>query len=99
MGKVDYRTLKRRQLQLLGREFWQTCTAARNAKELTRFLEGLLFPSEKVMMARRIQIAKKILRGSTQAEIQSTLGVGQATVDKVEAWLRRTGPETRRLLR
>tara|TARA_Y100000310_G_C20412101_1_gene682518 strand:- start:10 stop:312 length:303 start_codon:yes stop_codon:yes gene_type:complete len=99
MGKVDYRKLKREQIKLLGREFWQTCVAAKNTQELTRFLEGLLLPSEKVMMARRIQIAKKILQGATQSEVQSTLGVGQATVDKVEAWLQRAGPETKRLLR
>lgn len=99
MGKIDYRKLKRAQIELLGREFWQTCTKAKDARELTRFLEGLLLPSEKVMMSRRIQVAKKILQGTSQLEVQRTLGVGQATVDKVEAWLRRAGPETKRLLR
>jgi Trp operon repressor len=49
---------------------------------------SLLTESEKVMIARRVQIAKRLLAGEMQQSIRFDLGVGQATVEAVERWLK-----------
>jgi uncharacterized protein YerC len=52
-----------------------------------RILRELLTESERVMLGRRILIARKILSGATYEEIQTSLGVGVATIIKVHRWL------------
>ena len=51
------------------------------------FLRDLLTPSERIMLARRIQIAKRLLRGWTYHEVMRDLHVGQDTIQKVDRWL------------
>ncbi|MBU2213895.1 hypothetical protein KJ996_04650 [Patescibacteria group bacterium] len=81
MGKIDYRRLSKKSYVFLGREFRKTCTSATSVAQLTRFIDGLLLPSERVMFARRIQAARKLLKEDPQTKIMSELNIGQATVD------------------
>ena len=57
--------------------------------EMKIFLGSLISTSEKVMLARRIQIAEKLLAGKSQAEIQLDLRVGNSTIMFVEKGLTR----------
>ena len=52
------------------------------------FLRDLLTPSERVMLGRRILIARMLLRGDSFREIEESLGVGQETIHRVKRWLR-----------
>ena len=99
MGKLDYRRLSRSAYQAMGREFWTTCGKAKNVQELTRLIDGVLLPSERVMITRRLRVAKRILKGDAQTKIMDDLNIGQATVDKVENWLFTADPSTRRILK
>tara|TARA_Y100000310_G_C20212210_1_gene591860 strand:+ start:104 stop:403 length:300 start_codon:yes stop_codon:yes gene_type:complete len=99
MGKIDHRRLTRSQYEALGREFFSTCQSARSVKQLSKFLNGMLTPSERIMIARRIRVAKKVLKKQGQVAIQDQLGVGQSTVDTVERFLEKMGPEEKRMLR
>ncbi|MCK5020599.1 MAG: hypothetical protein KAS32_26505, partial [Candidatus Peribacteraceae bacterium] len=94
----NYRQLKKSEIESLGKLFWNTCKSAKNVDELTRFIEGLLLPSEKIMVARRIKIAKEIIAKKPQTKIQVEMHVGQSTVDSVEEWLAKSGPEVERIL-
>jgi uncharacterized protein YerC len=52
------------------------------------FLRELLTPSERIMLGRRIWIARLLLEGHSQAEIGEKLQVGPNTIWRVEKWLR-----------
>ena len=65
-------------------------TAAGSVKgrdKMKMFLRDLLTESERIMLGRRILIARSLLKGTTYEEIASTLSVGSDTVSKVEHWL------------
>ena len=51
------------------------------------FLRDLLTESERVMMGRRILIARELLSGKTYEDIASDLRVGNTTIRRVERWL------------
>lgn len=99
MGKIDHRDLSKAQYESLGREFWKTCQSADSVKQLTTFIDHLLTSSERVMLTRRMRIAKKLLQKKPQLHIQDELGVGQSTVDTVERLLEKMGPGERKILK
>ena len=51
------------------------------------FLNDVLTESEKIMIGRRILVAKKLLVGQSYREITREMGVGLDTVYKVKKWL------------
>lgn len=60
---------------------------ANNDKHLRNFLEELLTESEKLMLGRRLLIARMLLLGVPQNEIRLRLRVSPNTVWKVNKWL------------
>jgi len=66
-----------------------TAAGSISGREATkRFLKDLLTPSERIMLGRRIWIARLLLQGKSQAYIGEKLKVGPNTVWRVEKWLR-----------
>ena len=57
-------------------------------KETEDFFHNFLTASEKIILARRLQIAKMLLQGSGPTEIRKQLGVGVSTVQFVQRWIR-----------
>ena len=51
------------------------------------FLRDLLTESERVMLGRRIMIARLLLSGATRREIATRLQVGLDTIQRIERWL------------
>jgi uncharacterized protein YerC len=51
------------------------------------FLRDLLTESERIMLGRRILIARMLLAGRTHRDIEMALGVGKDTTWKVARWL------------
>lgn len=51
------------------------------------FLRDLLTESERVMLGRRILIARLLLSGATRREIATRLQVGLDTIQRIERWL------------
>ena len=62
-----------------------SCVRGRNAMKL--FLRDLLTESERVMLGRRIWIARLLIAGKDYEDIGRELGVSYATVYRVERWL------------
>ena len=65
-------------------------TAAASIKgrnDMKLFLRDVLTESERIMLGRRIWIARLLLRRYKYDEIAEKLGVGYATVYRVERWL------------
>jgi len=58
----------------------------RNAMKI--FLRDLLTESERIMLGRRIVIARLLIQGKQYGDIREKLGVGYDTIFRVQQWLR-----------
>lgn len=87
MGKVHHRRLKPGDRRKLEQELWHAIAAFCTVEEIKRFLDKLLTRSEKVMLGRRIQIAKMLLGDKSYEDIKRELGVGESTITSVYEWL------------
>ncbi len=72
---------------------FEAAKVARNTSQLEKFLDGLLTPSEQIMLGRRIWISRMILENKRYDEISERLLVGHNTIAKVELWLRGLLPD------
>lgn len=59
----------------------------RGREAMKRFLRDLLTESERIMLGRRILIARMLLKGAGYDEIRAGTGAGYATIGRVHAWL------------
>lgn len=70
-----------------------TAAGAVTGRDATKaFLRELLTPSERIMLGRRIWIARLLISGHTHAEIGAMLEVGPNTIVRVEKWLSQQMP-------
>lgn len=90
MAKIPYRTLTHEKRTALQEELTRTFLRLPRKEEIVQLLSALLTPSEQVMLARRIQVAKLLLAGKSQIEIRSALHVGFPLIQSVERWLEST---------
>lgn len=86
--------MKRKQEDLSGTEMRATLdtlyTAAagvRGRDAMKLFLKDLLTPSERLMLGRRIIIARMLMAGSSYNHIGAHLRVGKATISRIHTWL------------
>lgn len=61
--------------------------AVRGRASMKSFLKDLLTESERIMLGRRIRIARDILAGKSSDEIAEKMRVGYDTIYKVRRWL------------
>lgn len=80
--------------QLSEREKMQTLDALYTAagslsgrKAMKEFLRDLLTESERIMLGRRIMIARLLISGATMREVSKRMNVGLDTVGRIEHWL------------
>ncbi len=62
-------------------------SSVRTRNAMKEFLRDLLTPSERVMLGRRILIARLLLHGETYDAIRERTGAGPATIGRVRTWL------------
>jgi len=79
-GKLDYRKISPKQRKALQKELLLTLTKLGMSKDAATFLNDLLTRSEIIMLARRIQIAKRLLLNHSFEEIKRDIHVGLATI-------------------
>lgn len=89
MPKVSAYALPSDEREQLLNELETLFTSCRSASELCCLLRGLVSQDERVMLARRLRIAKELLARRPHVEIASELGVGLDTVNRVRRWLER----------
>ncbi len=66
---------------------YTAASAVKGRGAVKLFLKDLLTPSERIMLGRRIIIARLLLSGETYADITRRLGVGHDTIYRVQKWL------------
>jgi Trp operon repressor len=72
---------------------FEAAKTAQTSKQLEVLLNGLLTPSEQIMLGRRIWISRMLLENKRYDEIGARLQVGPNTITKVELWLRGLLPD------
>lgn len=87
MAKVKIQALDSSERERITQEFIQLIARLRNKEEMADVLLGLMTPSEVLMFARRVQVAKEIIKGSTQEGIRRKLKAGFDTIRSIEKWL------------
>jgi TrpR-related protein YerC/YecD len=86
-GKVKYHELTEAEKKIYLGDFYAMVSLLKSREEVKNFFKDLLTLSEIVMISRRIQIAKMLLKGYTHDEIRKKLRVGFANIAQVEKWL------------
>ena len=86
-GKVKYHQLSEKEKKEYLGDFYSIVASLKNRDEVKSFFKDLLTLSEIVMISRRIQIAKMLLRGVTHEIIREKLRVGFNNIAQVENWL------------
>ena len=66
---------------------YTTASSLKGRDAMKLFLRDLLTQSERIMLGRRIIIARMLLAGTAATDICKRLGVGLDTVYRVERWL------------
>ena len=86
--------MKKRMNELSEKERIATLDALYTAASVVRgrtamkaFLRDLLTESERVMLGRRILIARLLLQNETRDSIRARTGAGYQTIDRVRHWL------------
>jgi uncharacterized protein YerC len=87
MSKVRVYSIDKNERYRVVGEFFELIVALRTKKEVIDFLIGLFTPSETLMIARRVQIAKLLLEDDDYEVIRKKLKVSNQTISKVEHWL------------
>src|SRR2546421_2818309 len=66
---------------------YTSASAVKGRQAMKLFLRDLLTESERIMMGRRILIARRLLTNGTYDDIGKDLGVGHDTIRRVDRWL------------
>ncbi|GBE16660.1 trp operon repressor [bacterium BMS3Abin15] len=74
-------------------DFFDLVSGLNSKKEVIDFFIGLLTPSESLMMARRIQIAKMLIDEENYEIIRKKLKVSNQTITKTYNWLYSRGDD------
>lgn len=98
MGKIDYRRLSQTTLDKLENELLSPFRVLGLQQNGLNLLLTFLEKSERIMLARRLQIAKLLIQGKSLHQIAKQLRVGETTVRAVDRWLASTFDEYREIL-
>jgi uncharacterized protein YerC len=85
--KVKSNQLPKKQRIMILDALYTAAGTVKGREAMKMFLRDLLTESERVMLGRRILIARKLLAGATFDEINDEMRVGKDTVWRIEKWL------------
>lgn len=72
-------------------DFCQALAVLNKPQEVAEFLKDLLGPAELTMLAKRLEVAKYLIKGRTYDEIIDLLKVSNSTIARVNLWLQLSG--------
>lgn len=83
MTRVSQRPLRKDLEDRMFQIFRQSFADLKNEKDVFEFLEDLLSPAERIMLAKRLAVAVMLEKGWGYDQISSTLKVSTATVNSI----------------
>lgn len=98
MTQVSKRFVSKDIQQRIFEVFWESISLCKNKDLAASFLEDLLTPTEKIMLAKRVSIAFLLLKGYDYEAINQTLKVSDQTIWSVKVWLKSKGQGYRKIL-
>ena len=88
MSKIKFYDVEIRERKRIVGELLEVISSLKNREEMFEFLFRLLTPSEVIMLARRMQIAKMLLENKKYDDICKKMHVSHRTIADIEGWLR-----------
>jgi len=88
MAKFNHYSIPQKEKEKILNEFYFLVGSLKNREQVTNFFKDILTPSEIIMLARRIQIARLLLEGNNYMQISRKLKSGVDTITKVQKWLK-----------
>ncbi|MBY0539028.1 trp operon repressor [Patescibacteria group bacterium] len=85
--KVKLKDLGEKERMVLLDSLYTAAASVQGKGAVKNFLRDLLTESERVMLGRRIIIARLLIQGEKTREISKRLGVGFDTIARVQKWL------------
>ncbi|GIW67618.1 MAG: hypothetical protein KatS3mg096_486 [Candidatus Parcubacteria bacterium] len=86
-----YKSISDQEKAELLEEFCEAISVLKNRQEIMHFITDLLTKQEVIMLAKRIKIAKLLLKGLSYREIEKVVKVSHGTIAKVAVWLYESG--------
>lgn len=80
------------------RRFWSIVAHLKTNRDVAEFFSDILTHTEEVMLAKRLTIAVLLLRGKLPVDIANILHVSFSTIGRVNSWVDRAKPATKREL-
>lgn len=99
MTQVSKRWLSKETEDRMMEIFWRSLASCSTKEMVASFLEDLLTPTEKIMLAKRTSIALLLLKGYDYKSINDILKVSDQTIWTVNLWLKTKGKGYRMVLK
>lgn len=99
MAKVQRQFVSPHDWKAMEKELETCLLTLPKRKEIIGLLLDLLSESERIMIVRRLRIARRLLLGHSYLVIRRSLGVGLHTIQDVHRWLNRRFRDYRKILR
>ncbi len=87
MPKVKVSSIPKKERMKVVGDFFDVVHGLKTKSDTIDFLVGLLTSSESLMLARRIQVARQLIKGKTYDEIRKKIKVSYQTINGVEQWM------------
>lgn len=98
MAKFSKITLTKKEQEEILISFCQALVEIKKPEEGANFIQDLLSKQEALMLAKRLMIAKLLIKGVTYDYIRDVLKVGPSTIARVNAWLLESGQGYRTII-
>ncbi|MBI4066926.1 hypothetical protein HY407_00970 [Candidatus Gottesmanbacteria bacterium] len=98
MSQVSRRFLKKDIEDRITKILEEALVSCSTTSEASEFIEDLLTPTEKIMLAKRLAISFLLIKGYTYSSIESTLKVSDSTVGFVALQLKHKGTGLRKII-
>ncbi len=88
MAKFNFYNISKKEKNELLNELYSIVNQLNTKEQIVNFFKDILTKSEEVMLARRIRIARMLLKGESCIQISRKLKTGFDTITKVQKWLK-----------
>jgi len=98
MAQISKRPIRKELVERINNLFEESIVTCHSQEETAEYLDGLLSPTEKIMLSKRLAIAYLLTKGVSYRTINQTIKVSNPTIRAVDRMLSYKGEGTRKIL-